>query len=122
MSLQVPSYTTQFNRSNPLEDVYAWIASLACDFAGNTGRVTVNVHMDDVAASDGSTPIDQPGIALGQSFDTGEVDEFGAPIMVTFPTLTEILTDNAAEFAAIRTYLYTKLALLPAFIGSTPVA
>jgi hypothetical protein len=118
MSLLVNVWKTAYSKTTPLSNVLAWIASLTCDFASMSGRVNVNVNMSVEAAQDGSAPIDQWGVALGQSFT---FEEDGETKTVTFPTLAEILSDNQEHFDAIRDYLYDKLKYMPPFRGSTQV-
>jgi hypothetical protein len=129
MSLLVPSFNTAYRKSAPFENVIAWMAALTCDFASMTGRVVLNVNTDATSAQDGSSPVDQVGITLGQTFPTGEkdadgnlvLDENGQPTTVTFPDLAKIITDNQEHFDAIREYLYGKLKYMPMFKNSIDV-
>jgi hypothetical protein len=110
MSLQL-SYPSPFS-VDPVEDAVAWIASLAVDFSSATGAVVVNVNQDEASANGNLPPFAQDHITLGQTFGSGDD-------AVTFPTLAEVLTDNAEAFGSIRAYLYTKLKLLPKFAEAT---
>lgn len=118
MSLQVQSWESPFSKSTPLTDVIAWIAMLAFDFASMEGRVVTNISMDETSAHDGSAPLGQWGVALGQSFT---FKEDGEEITVTFPTLEKIVADNQECFDAIRAYLYDKLKYMPPFRGAQSV-
>jgi hypothetical protein len=121
MALKIPVYKTDFNKNYNFENVIAWVAFMACDFAMGKGRLGINVNMDVASSSDGSAPLEQLSIGTGEKFDTGQVDADGKPIMVAFPDMAQIISDNQAAFDSIRDYLYTKISGLPKFEGSVKV-
>lgn len=119
MYLSVPEWPTGFSKSVPLENVLVYLIGLGVDFNSMVGTVSAGVYMNEASASDGSDPVATYSVACGQSF-TFKNDE-DEDVTVTFPSLAQILTDNAEHFGAIKAYLYDKMKYMPMCKNGTVV-
>jgi hypothetical protein len=122
MHLVLPNYQSIYSET-PIQNAVGYISLLTLDTSSpqGSGRIMVNINMDGPGADSYLPPIGQASISMNQTFDTGERDENGNPVVVTFPDLSVLMSDPdfAVAFATIRTKLYTELQKLPLFAGST---
>jgi hypothetical protein len=95
---------------------YEWAAAITFDFAAGDYSLTMNVHPDAESADAGKPPIAQSVYFGGQS----EPGPDG--VTIAMPTGAQVMTDLASEFAAIKAYLYGKLAAMPSQAGATQVS
>ncbi len=114
MALSVPEYPNPFDPANPLENAYAYLAGLGLDISNGSGRMTLNVHPNEAAWQ--GVPVGQVSITLGEVLVAGDEP-------VTFPTLTELMEDEAfaSAYATIGAILYGHALNHPAFDGATQV-
>jgi len=102
MSLILKDFPNPY-ATDPFPYAIAWVNFVAIDFSSMTARIVVQVNADPEAALDHKPPVATLDVPLGQG---------------GFPSLEALLEDNANALASIRTYLYQKLAQLPAFQGA----
>lgn len=121
MHLNIPTYQSIYSLI-PLQNTVGYISLLVLDTSSpeGSGRLMININVDEAAADAYLPPIGQVSVSMSQTFDTGERDEGGNPIVVTFPDLGALMTDPdfANAFGIIKAKLYSELQKLPIFIDS----
>lgn len=105
MSLELYHYTFP-DSTVATSGAIGWFGNLNLDFENSRGFVSFLINRDVNAANSGLPPGERENYILGQ-------DEL--------PSFSQVLSDNAAAFNSIRSYLYGKFQGMSKFSNSTQV-
>lgn len=111
--LEIPSYPDPQAPGQSFT-AYGIIGNLNADFINNRGRITIAIYRSLQAMNAQSPPVDTLIIQ-----DGGRIIKSGPQTGPTYPTMTQIESDNAQSWASLWQYFLTKAIELNGLTGAT---
>lgn len=105
MSLELYHYTFT-DSSVATSGAVGWFGGLNLDFENSRGFVSFLINRDINAANSGLPPGERVNYIFGQD---------------GLPSFSQVLSDNAAAFNSIRSYLYGKFQTMSRYQNSTQI-
>jgi len=123
MALRLTNVPNPYDRANPFETAYAWIAGVYLDISQNSGTAVFNVNPNEDSAK--SPPLFQVTIRLGEVLVPADPTADPPVEEIRFPTLEQLMGNAGSSFSTafnlIGADLYENALNHPMFKDAFPV-